>query len=349
MLQKFLKTLQRTFFVLLSTNFLRCIKYYSSTSDIVVLVFPNFPKQFLKYFYSDAFANDMALINAVAYQKKNFSLSFSIKKEFKEKIIFYNLGKRFVTTSEQNHSKAVINFVRNTQLANTLFPTLSEALHWENKAYMHQQFNELQIKTPFTVLYTVNKPFSLPEKLSYPFLIKQLHSSSSRGVFKINSCEEAVQIINSLKTKNTSLLLQELLLIDRDLRVIFIDNKVVKHYWRINTSKEWKPTSTKHGSIVDFENYPEKWNPYFENIISKLKLTTGAFDIAWPNNDFNCEPFVLEVSSSYQPNPKPISKLKSSYGKYKAAFNLFKSWDSIFVKDVFYLKKQIIQQYYLNL
>ncbi|WP_264291210.1 hypothetical protein [Aliarcobacter butzleri] len=39
--------------------------------------------------------------------------------------------------------------------------------------------------------------------------------------------------------------------------------------------------------------------------MEKFNLDTGAFDIAWNNDDLNTEPYFLEVSPFYQPNPIP--------------------------------------------
>ena len=52
------------------------------------------------------------------------------------------------------------------------------------------------------------------------------------------------------------IIVQELLNIRKDLRVIVIGNEIFLHYWRINLGGEWRPTSTGFGSKVDFINYP---------------------------------------------------------------------------------------------
>ena len=72
---------------------------------------------------------------------------------------------------------------------------------------------------------------------------------------------------------NKKLILQRLLNMRRDLRVILVGNEIILHYWRINLSDEWKPTSTGFGSQVDFENFPENWRSWIIDSFNKLKIS----------------------------------------------------------------------------
>ena len=116
---------------------------------------------------------------------------------------------------------------------------------------------------------------------------------SVKGVYKIENASQ----LEKLNFKNDIYIFQKLLNIRRDLRVTIVGDEIVHFYWRINNSKDWRPTSTGHGSSVDFVNFPEKWRNFIINEFKKLDLVTGALDIAWENDDLNNEPLILRSQS----------------------------------------------------
>ena len=166
-------------------------------------------------------------------------------------------------------------------------------------------------------------------------------------MYKVANEKEYARLVSSekLQSKNRHVLVQELLDMDRDLRVILIGDEIVLHYWRINTAREWKPTSTKHGSLVDFDYFPEQWREHIVSEFNKLNIQTGAFDLVWENNDYNMEPYFLEVSPSYQPNPEPPGNLKQTYGQYKARFQARNGWDEKFIKTLQKIKNRLVEEY----
>ncbi|HCW05853.1 MAG TPA: hypothetical protein DGG95_00615, partial [Cytophagales bacterium] len=100
---------------------------------------------------------------------------------------------------------------------------------------------------------------------------------------------------------------------------------------------------TSHGSGVDFESFPEQWREFIIDQFKRLNLTTGAFDIAWRNDDLSTQPLILEVSPNYQPNPKvDLSKMKYTYGEYKKKLLFKNSYDNKFVDIVFDLTQEQI-------
>ena len=57
------------------------------------------------------------------------------------------------------------------------------------------------------------------------------------------------------------------------------------------------------------------------NTANKLEIDTGALD-TWQNDDTETEPYFLEVSPYYQPNPAPEFDLdKLSYGAWKKSLH----------------------------
>lgn len=301
----------------------------------------------LKFFREDQFVDYMALINALSTHGIKFNISFTTKLgKYNHKNIFLRYSKKLDPFVFSNYSQTLHFFCKQLEDQKcTVYPNSHEVLFWENKGHMTQKFFERRLSIPKTYLITHENDFRSID-LSYPFLIKEEHSSSSEGLYKIKDEED----LHSFFTKhnyfadNKFLLAQELLNMRRDLRVILVGDKIVHHYWRINKSNEWKPTSTSYGSDVDFNSFPEQWRGFIIDQFKKLNLTTGAFDIAWRNDDLSTEPLILEVSPNYQPNPKvDLSKMKFPYGEYKEKLLLRDSYDYRYVDIVFDLVNQQIE------
>jgi glutathione synthase/RimK-type ligase-like ATP-grasp enzyme len=201
---------------------------------------------------------------------------------------------------------------------NKVFPSSKEIFYWENKGFMHKKFKEYNISEPQTELCN---NIDEVKKLNweYPFLIKEEHSSASAGVHKVNSKAD-LDTHNANKTfkPNEFIIVQKLVNMRRDLRVICVGNEIVHFYWRINNNKEWKPTSTGKGSSVDFEFFPEQWRDFIIAEFLKFKIPTGAFDVTWEDDDLNTKPLILEISPTYQLNPKVSNpRHLESYGMFK--------------------------------
>lgn len=156
--------------------------------------------------------------------------------------------------------------------------------------------------------------------------MKEAHACSSAGVHKVASKIDLKKLLEQqgFRLRNPQIILQELLNMRRDLRVIYVGDELVLHYWRINLGPDWKPTSTGHGSAVDFFNLPEKWRSMLLKEFLKIKISIGAFDVAWQNDDLDSAPMILEVSSNNQPNePMSLAELGGrSYEDFKKSMGL---------------------------
>jgi glutathione synthase/RimK-type ligase-like ATP-grasp enzyme len=221
-----------------------------------------------------------------------------------------------------------------------MFPPLSDANFWENKAFMHREFDRLGIPSPETTIIRISQLAEL-DKPDFPFLLKRIHSCESKGLYKIESEKDLQSTIRSLKSENQEeeILVQKILNMRRDIRVIMVGGKVVHYYWRINLSDTWRPTATSKGNKVDFENFPEAKRITIENYFKQLNLTAGAFDIAWQNDDLSNTPIVLEVSPVFSPNPTTHKQTHlENYGKFKKQLSL-KGYDYNYVNEIFRIKK----------
>jgi hypothetical protein len=341
MIIKLLKRLTRVVVCVRRIQWIIFFKLYNREASVVLWI--HNPR--LSYLGSDAFVKDFGIIYGLIKEQKPFSIKFGNKiGTCSNKRIFYTLENTYNLFGFTNYVQ-VLEHISNQLEAqgNLVHPNSYESKFWENKAYMHEQFKALQISEPNTKLFSLNSPIDC-NQFTYPLLVKGEHSCSSNGLYQIKSAAELNALITNpdFLLDNKVLVVQDLINMRKDLRVILVGNEIVSHYWRINKGKEWKPTSTSYGSDVDFEFFPEQWREMIISTFLKLKLTTGAFDITWQNDDLNNMPLILEVSPVYQPNPKMNLKGRP-YAYFKKRFRFIHSWDTRYVDIVFTIKhKEVI-------
>jgi hypothetical protein len=327
----------------MSIDWLRFYQLYDKKAELLLWI----PSRPLWYLGTDSFIWDMATVAGFIHEGLKFKIvaGNGIGRYYDKKIFFslnngYNLYRFSDYTSILQHITAELE-----KQGNAVFPKAAETVYWENKAYMHQQFEIANVHEPPTrIIHSINEV--LTAKLNYPFLIKEEHSCASEGLHKIADYAALVDVVCSERfvRNNKQFIVQELINMRKDLRVILVKGEIVLHYWRINHAKEWLPTSTTYGSSVDFGSFPERWRAHIVRTFKSLNLVTGAFDITWQNDDLNTEPIYLEVSPFYQPNPIMDVKDKA-YAFYKKHFQLFNSWDTKYVDIVFTIKHKQVQAY----
>ena len=331
------------FRILVSINWIRFWKLYNNKSEILLWI----PSRSPKYFGSDSFIWDMATIYSFLQEGLNFRIVMGngIGKYFDKKI-FFSINNLYNVYQFSNYTSILLHITSQLEeQGNAVFPKYAETIFWENKAYMHEQFNMARVHEPATRIMTSVIDI-LNSDLKYPFLIKEEHSCSSEGLHKISNYAELIDVVcdDNFVRSNKHIIVQELINMRKDLRVILVKGEIVLHYWRINNGKEWLPTSTSYGSSVDFDFFPEQWRPHIINTFQSLNLVTGAFDITWQNDDLSTEPIYLEVSPFYEPNPRMDIK-GIAYSFYKQHFQLFNSWDAKYVDIVFKIKQKQVKAY----
>jgi hypothetical protein len=333
----------RVSFLLRRVN-LFTLSFNNLNADFIVWV-PEFYK--LKFWGSDNFIRVFAVLEILENNKLEYTIYTKLNIGFLEKKnIIYFPHKYFNLFSFPNYTKIFKYIHDNLEPHNKLLPSYSELIFWENKSFMHNFFSKNDIRTPKTIISGYHD-LNL-SGFVFPFLLKEEHSCSSEGVHKIDSLEAFHKLIDnhSFRKTNVNIILQDLLNIRRDLRVIIVDNEIVHFYWRINKSVEWKPTSTSFGSEVDFNNFPKKWENWILNNFSKIGLSSGAFDIAWQNDDLDTEPYILEVSPLFQPNPRPIKQTNLiEYGKWKKSLSFSDSYQLEFTKLIFSIQSKIVSKF----
>lgn len=339
-----IKRLFRLWYCLSKINWLAFYKNYSRKEGVIIVI-PGIVKN---YFINSL---ELDLLNIAVLLKLNQKIKLHINNNFgsyTNRRICYNPSDLFNTSntlSNAEHLSHLAHEAENKQ--NKIFLSSYEILFWENKEFMHQKFEELNIRTPRTAIANTTS-VNINKNYRFPLLVKELHSHASLGVHKCNSENELNLLISDplFIKNNDKIIIQELLNIRKDLRVILCGDEILLHYWRINKGTEWKPTSTSHGSDVDFISFPEKWRNYIIENFKKLQITTGAFDVAWENDDLDTEPYFLEVSPSYQPNPSiDLTEKEYSYGQFKKKILFNNSWDKLYIDCVFTIKQKLINSW----
>ena len=231
-------------YVISKINWFNVFRLLDSKSKKVVMIFPSFPRFFLQYFLQASFENDLALVNAILKQNEKFNLVIGQQSvlNIKCKTVYFNLSNLFYSNNANNYIKNLHEFQRLiVSNGNIIIPSEYDSLFWENKVFMHSKFLELNISHPKTLFFTNGDLLPKSPNINFPALYKPANSSGSLGIIKLSSLDEYRKII--LDPPNNDFLVQELVEMRRDLRLIFIGNELVLHYWRINKTENWLPTS----------------------------------------------------------------------------------------------------------
>ncbi|MDC1514007.1 hypothetical protein N8456_07940 [Porticoccaceae bacterium] len=277
-----------------------------------------------KYLSEDRIIKDVSMFQSFLNQGKSVSTYTDINKvPSSVKLLISNADRMY--QGESNYTKSFQAIIKNMAGKHSnIFPNIQESMLWENKIHMHREFTRLGIVSPETHVISKNDNIDdfIDKVNPCEYIIKEVHSCGSNGIYKIVDNDFLKNYHNGAKE---SYLVQRRINMSKDLRVIFVGKRVVHYYWRINKSKEWRPTSTSNGSKVDFEHYPINHTDRVLSVINKLNIRTGAFDICWENDDILTEPIILEVSPFFQPNPKPSSKEQAeNYGEWKKSIGVNK-------------------------
>lgn len=314
----------------------------SSSADLVFWAHHRYPDSWLGYVGAgDLVLKDTALLNALVETGREFRIvSGPAIGTVTNSTIVYSID-AFNPNRSLNYSASLMTTLRQLEAqGNTLFPSADEAELWENKVVMHRRFDELGIRSPETIV--VERDTDVDAAIAaagfeFPLLVKEPHSNNSQGVHKVGSAAELAALRSKLAGEGAyELLVQRLLDMRRDLRVTMIGGEIVHHYWRINLSDEWMPTTTRKGSGVDFVTFPERWRSTIVGAMDALGLRNGAFDVCWDGDDLDTEPYFLEVSPAYTPNPPPTAEFADRpYAEFKAQITGAGNYTAAFADLVF--------------
>jgi glutathione synthase/RimK-type ligase-like ATP-grasp enzyme len=272
------------------------------------------------YIAEVAFAHELAARHRPFAATADPSLLF-------EKSVTWFLPRGMISPPLWNYSRQAHEFAKGLEAqGNRLFCSSNEVLYWENKAYMHQRFADLDIPTPQTNLLTRETWPSTPFDVE-PLLIKEEHSAGSSGIHYFQTATEARTFVANYRFRPEETLIMQAVVsgATQDLRVTLVGGAIIPSasYWRRKraaalSSGVWTSTATTYDSLVDHAAIPPSVHTFVAECLEKLDLRMAAFDLIWEDDDVKREPLVLEVSPYFQPNPpKPARYRDWTYKRYK--------------------------------
>ena len=125
-----------------------------------------------------------------------------------------------------------------------------------NKVYLFELLKANKVNTPKSFVIGKENFKTLPEKIAYPFILKQPDGAFSKGVFKIDNEKKFKEVTASMFQKSELLIAQEYLPTPFDWRVGVIDGQalyVCKYYmaaehWQI---VNWSKSENPHEGMVE--------------------------------------------------------------------------------------------------
>ena len=105
---------------------------------------------------------------------------------------------------------------------------------------MHELLQAHKILTPKSFVITEENCLSVPDKMVFPFILKQPDGAFSKGVFKINDLEEFRKVRENMFEKSDLLIAQEFLPTPFDWRVGIIDSQVIYVCKYFMASQHWQ-------------------------------------------------------------------------------------------------------------
>ena len=157
----------------------------------------------------------------------------------------------------------------------------------------HLGFDKVQMTRAFMLQFAANTPHTLIypaenyyidvilDQMTFPFVVKEVRNSQGRGVFLIENKKEFIKFAE----RNEILYVQEYLEIDRDLRVVWVGDRVVLAYWRIGQEGMFL-NNVAAGGHIDYENIPEEALLLVKTVCQKLHLNYAGFDVAVSNGSY---------------------------------------------------------------
>lgn len=113
------------------------------------------------------------------------------------------------------------------------------------------------------------------EQLGYPMVGKQPRNARGQGVFLLADR----QALQAFAAREDRLYLQEYLPIDRDLRVVWLGDRVISAYWRHGAEGSFH-NNVAQGGRIEFTDVPCAALELVERIATRLGLDHAGFDLA---------------------------------------------------------------------
>ena len=128
------------------------------------------------------------------------------------------------------------------------------------------------------------------DAFTYPFIAKEVRNSMGRGVHLIESRDDFISYCRN----NDVLYIQEYLPIKRDLRVVYVGDKIIGAYWRTGREGDFRNNIAQGGSI-DYQDIPQSALDLVSCVSSALHINHAGFDIAVVADQF----YILEFNTLF--------------------------------------------------
>jgi ribosomal protein S6--L-glutamate ligase len=183
-------------------------------------------------------------------------------------------------------------------LANTLVYALHRRI-FPSLSTFHLGYDKAQMTRAFEALAPAHLPDTLItrpdasgveqalERFCLPVVVKELRSSMGRGVHLVRSAAE----LRALAARMDALYVQEYLPIDRDLRVVWVGDRVIAAYWRVAGEGAFH-NNLARGARASFERIPEPALELVSRVARALGIDHAGFDVAMVDG----HPYLLELN-----------------------------------------------------
>lgn len=302
------------------TGYQNLIKKFDSNSENVILFFPRNFKDTINYIMRAWILHDLSIVFYLVKSGKTFSVKTSSNfGKIRDKNVYYQFTYFTNHYNFEDHSNYSYYMLKKLEENNCiLYPKPEEILYWENKVFMHKEFERLNINCPKTIIVDYKSDLSTID-LTFPLLIKEPYANHSKGIYLIKNLDDLILKSKLIFSYSNYFLIQDLINMTKDSRTVVVNGEIVYHYWRSKEiTTKFKTTSTSNGAKLDFKQHTEKNKKIILDYTKKLGLSQAAYDITFEDDDENNPPIVLEVSSSFLLNPLPEGKfLDLPYINYK--------------------------------
>lgn len=113
------------------------------------------------------------------------------------------------------------------------------------------------------------------DEFAFPLVAKEIRNAMGRGVHLIENRRELM----SYAERNPEMYIQEYLPIDRDLRVVYIGQRVAGAYWRRAADGRFH-NNVARGGRISFAGVPDAAPALVEDIARQLNIDHAGFDLA---------------------------------------------------------------------
>jgi ribosomal protein S6--L-glutamate ligase len=172
------------------------------------------------------------------------------------------------------------------------FPSYHTYKFAQDKIKQTALFNLAGIPHPRTrVFYGRRQKAAILDHFDLPLIAKIPRGSAlGRGVFLIRTREELAHYCQAIAVAY----IQELLCIQKDIRVVVIGGKIVHAYWRLAPAHDYR-TNVAQGGSIDLSPVPQAALALAEKTARVCCWDDVGLDICYHNGDF----LVLEANMKY--------------------------------------------------